>query len=79
MTCVIKARITDIVLKNKLNKRSKTSEEVCETTAIEGHNPSNTNVIVGDSIINSVCWKRLSERNGVFKVRSFPGATIEDM
>ena len=63
----------------KLSKSGKTSEEVCETTAIQGQYHSNTTVITGDSIINGILEERLSGKNGAVKVRNFPGATIEDM
>ena len=63
----------------KLSKSSKTSEEVYEATTIQGQYPSNTTVIADDSIINGIREERLSGKNGVVKVRNFPGATIEDM
>ena len=63
----------------KFSKNNKTSEEICETLTIQGHYPSNTTVIAGDSIINGIREERLSGKYGVVKVRNFPGATIEDM
>ena len=63
----------------KLRKSGKTSEGVCETPTIQGQYPSNTTVIAGDSIINGICEERLCGKNGVIKVRIFPGATREDM
>ena len=63
----------------ELCKSDKTSEQTCETTTIQGQYPSNTTVIVGDSIINGIREERLSGKYGVVKVRNFPGATIEDM
>ena len=62
-----------------LSKSGKTSKEVCETTTIQGQYPSNTTAIADDSIINGICEERLSGKNGVVKVRNFPGATIEDI
>ena len=38
----------------KLNKSRKTSEWVCENATIQDKYPSNTTVIAGDSIINSI-------------------------
>ena len=43
----------------KFSKSDKTSEETCETTTIQGQYPSNTTVIVGDSIINGIREERL--------------------
>ena len=63
----------------KFSKSNKTSEEICETTTIQGQYPSNTTVIAGDSIINGIREEHLSGKYGVVKVRNFPGATIEDM
>ena len=63
----------------KSSKSDKTIEEICETTTILGQYPSNTTVIAGDSIINGIREEHLSGKNGVVKVRNFPGATIEDM
>ena len=63
----------------KSSKSGKTIEEICETTTIPGQYPSNTIIIAGDSIINGIREERLSGKNGVVKVRNFPGATIEDM
>ena len=61
------------------SKNDRTSEDICETTTIQGQYPSNTTVIAGDSIINGIRKKRFSGKYGVAKVRNFPGATIEDM
>ena len=63
----------------KFSKSDKTIEEICETATIPGQYPSNTTVIAGDSIINDIREERLSGKNGVVKVRNFPGANIEDM
>ena len=63
----------------KFSKSNKTSEEICETTTIQGQYPSNTTVIAGDSIINGIREEHLSGKYGVVKVRNFPGATIEEM
>ena len=46
---------------------------------IQGQYSSNTTVIAGDSIINGISQERLSGKNGVVKVRNFPGSTIKDM
>ena len=43
----------------KFSKSDKTSKETCETTTIQGQYPSNTTVIVGDSIINGIREERL--------------------
>ena len=58
---------------------SKTSEEVCGTTTIQGQYPSNTTVTTGDSIIIGIREERMSGKNGVVKGRNFLGATIEGM
>ena len=63
----------------KLCKSNKTSEDVCETTTIKGPYSSNTAVIAGDSITNSIHEECLSGKSVVVKVHNFPGATIEDM
>ena len=63
----------------KFSKSNKTSQEICETTTIQGQYPSNTTVIAGDSIINGIREEHLSGKYGVVKVRNFPGATIEEM
>ena len=63
----------------KLRKNGETSEEVCESPTIQGQYPSNTAVIASDSIVNDVCEERLCGKNGVIKVRIFPGATRKDM
>ena len=63
----------------KFSKSDKTSEEICETTTFQGPYPSNTTVIVGDSIINGIREERLSGKYGVVKIRNFPGATIDEM
>ena len=63
----------------KFSKNDKTSEEICETTTIQGQYPSNTTVIAGNSIITGIREERLSGKYGVVKVCNFPGATIEDM
>ena len=60
-------------------KSDKTSEEICETMAIQGQYLLNITVIAGDSIIHGTREERLSGKNGVVKVRNFLGATIEDM
>ena len=43
----------------KLRKSGKTSEEVRETTTIQGQYPSNTTAIAGDYIINGIHEERL--------------------
>ena len=63
----------------KFSKSDKTSEEICETTTIQGQYPSSTTVTAGDSIINGIREERLSAKYGVVKVCNFPGATTEDM
>ena len=63
----------------KNSKSDKTSEEICETTTIQGQYFSNTTVISGDSIINGIREERLFGKYGVVKFGNFPGATIEDM
>ena len=39
----------------------------------------NTTLIVGDSMISGIDQQRLSVKERIVKVRSFPGATINDM
>ena len=63
----------------KFSKNDKASEDICETTTIQGQYPSNTTVLACDSIINGIREERLSGKYGVVKVRNFPGAAIEDM
>ena len=46
---------------------------------IQGHYSSSRTVIAGDSIINDIREERFPGKKGIVKVRSFPGATIEDM
>ena len=41
--------------------------------------PSKTTLIVGDSIISGIDEKRLSRNNKLVKVRTFPGAKVQDM
>ena len=50
-----------------------------DDSAIQGQYSSNAIVIAGDSITNCFCEDRFSGKNGVVKVRDFPGPTIEDM
>ena len=45
----------------------------------QGLYPSETTVIFGDSIINSVIEERIYKRDSVVKVRNFPGAAVADM
>ena len=61
----------------KFTKSSKTSEEVCKTTTIQGQYPSNTTVITGDSVINGIREKRLSRENGLVEMHKFLGVTIK--
>ena len=49
----------------KFSKNDKTSEDICETTTIQGQYPSNTTVIAGDSIINGIREERLSGKYGI--------------
>ena len=41
--------------------------------------PSKTTLIVGVSIISGLNEKRLSHKDNLVKIRSFPGATVDDM
>ena len=41
--------------------------------------PKSTTLIVGDSIINGVLEERLCGGGRNIKVRSFPGATVDDL
>ena len=55
-------------------ERQNKREDLCNDS--KRQYPSNTTVIVGDSIINGIREERLSGINGVVKVCNFPGATI---
>ena len=41
--------------------------------------PKNTTLIVGDSMISGIDQQRLLNKGRIIKVRSFPGAAINDM
>ena len=75
----VKKKINNDYYAFKFSKNDKTSEDICETTTIQGQYPSNATVIAGDSIINGIHEERLSGKYAVVRIRNFPGATIEDM
>ena len=66
-----------------LDKVNKGTDYIQDNIPAAGNDPaiwpSKTTLIVGDSIISGINEKRLSRNNKLVRVRSFPGAKVQDM
>ena len=70
-------RIADYGKKTIQNKEPQRDTQPT-ATEVNGRWPSGTCAIVGDSILSNIDERKISSRRNI-KVRSFPGASCEDM
>ena len=63
---------------NSHNKNSETLATV-SNPEMQGKHPDDTEVIIGDFILNGIIQRRLSRKGLVAEVHNFHGATVEDV